>query len=111
MDNCSTVSCRGALTLHAEYTDMKYNQPTLNKIEAILQEAGYVIRYERGNFQSGYCILQQKRVVVLNKFLTLEGRINTLADLLPQLEVPFDALTHDSQILYEELMAKPVNDE
>lgn len=88
---------------------MKYNQPTLNKIEAILQEAGYVSRYERGNFQSGYCILQQKKVVVLNKFLTLEGRINTLVDLLPQLEISFDTLTHDSQLLYEEIMAKPVN--
>lgn len=87
---------------------MKYNQPTLTRIESILQESGYVLRYERGNFQSGYCILQQKKVVVLNKFLTLEGRINTLTDLLPQLEISFDALTHQSQLLYEELMTKPV---
>ena len=89
---------------------MKYNQPTLKKIEAILEEAGYIIRYERGTFQSGYCILQQKRVVVLNKFLTLEGRINTLSDLMPQLEISYDSLTYDSQKLYEELMSKPVND-
>lgn len=98
------------LTLSVECAQMKYNQPTLNKIEAILQEAGYVIRYERGTFQSGYCILQQRKVVVLNKFLTLEGRINTLADLMPQLEITFDALTHESQKLYEEVMAKPANE-
>ena len=36
---------------------MKYNQPTLNGLEKILEEAGYVVRYERGSFQSGYCIL------------------------------------------------------
>ncbi|MCO5235715.1 MAG: hypothetical protein M9933_05545 [Chitinophagaceae bacterium] len=89
---------------------MKYNQPTLKKMEAILEEAGYMIRYERGTFQSGYCILQQKRVVVLNKFLTLEGRINTLSDLMPQLEISYDSLTYDSQKLYEELMSRPVND-
>lgn len=89
---------------------MKINQPTLNKLEAILEESGYVVRYERGTFQSGYCILQQKRVVVLNKYLTLEGRINTLADILPQLDIGFDALTHESQKLYEELMAKPAED-
>lgn len=98
------------LSLPVENGNMKINQPTLNKIEAILQEAGYVIRYERGTFQSGYCILQQRKVVVLNKFLTLEGRINTLADLMPQLEITFDALTHESQKLYEELMAKPANE-
>lgn len=89
---------------------MKYNQPTLKKIEDILGEAGYVVRYERGNFQSGYCILQQKKVVVLNKFLTLEGRINTLADLMPILDINFDALTRDSQQLYEEIMSKPANE-
>jgi len=89
---------------------MKFNQPTLNKIEAILEEAGYAIRYERGNFQSGYCVLQQRRVVVLNKFLMLEGRINTLVDLMPQLDVTFDSLTHESQKLYEEIMSKPIPD-
>ncbi|MFT3703396.1 MAG: hypothetical protein QM802_13550 [Agriterribacter sp.] len=87
---------------------MKFNQSTLNKIEAILEEAGYTTRYERGTFQSGYCILQQRKVVVLNKFLMLDGRINTLVDLMPQLEVSFDSLTHESQKLYEEIMARPV---
>ena len=83
---------------------MKYTQTTLDKIEKVIEEGGYVIRYERGNFQSGYCILQAKKVVVLNKFFQTEGKINTLIDLLPQLEIHLDALTHESQKLYEELM-------
>ena len=41
---------------------MKYNQQTLNKLEKIIEEAGYVVRYERGSFQSGYCILEEKKV-------------------------------------------------
>jgi hypothetical protein len=89
---------------------MKFNQSTLNKIEAIAEEAGYTVRYERGTFQSGYCILQQRRVVVLNKFLMLEGRINTLVDLMPQLDIVIDSLTHDSQKLYEEIMGKAIPD-
>jgi hypothetical protein len=84
---------------------MKYVQSTLDKIEKVVEEAGYVIRYERGTFQSGYCILQKRRVVVLNKFLQTEGRINTLIDLMPQLEVNIDALTHESQKVYEEVMS------
>lgn len=83
---------------------IKFNQTSLDKIEKIIQESGYVIRYERGNFQSGYCILQAKKVVVLNKFFQLEGKINTLIDLMPQLFINFDALTHDSQKLYDEVM-------
>ncbi|TAD86548.1 MAG: hypothetical protein EAY75_07985 [Bacteroidetes bacterium] len=73
---------------------------TLQRLERILTEAGYIIRFERGTFQSGYCILEQKKVVVLNKFLDVDGRITTLQDLIPNLQVNVDALTHDSQKLY-----------
>ena len=66
---------------------MKYTQTTLDKLEAIPEQAGYILRYERGTFQSGYCILESKKVVVLNKFLPIEGRINTLIDLIPQLAI------------------------
>ena len=84
---------------------MKYTQNILDKIEKVAEESGYVIRYERGNFQSGYCILQEKKVVVLNKFLQTEGRINTLVDLMPQLEINIDSLTHESQKMYDEVMS------
>lgn len=83
---------------------MKFTQNILDKIERIAEESGYVVRYERGNFQSGYCILQAKKVIVLNKFFQIEGRINTLIDLIPQLDINFDALTHESQKMYEEVM-------
>jgi hypothetical protein len=85
---------------------LKYNQSTLNKLEKILDEAGYIVRYERGSFQSGYCILEDKKVVVLNKFLIPEGRINTLIDIIPSLNINYDSLTHESQKLYDEVKAK-----
>jgi len=84
---------------------MKYTQHILDKIERIVEESGYVIRYERGTFQSGYCILREKKVVVLNKFFQTEGRINTLIDLMPQLNINFDALTHESQKMFDEIMS------
>jgi len=90
---------------------MKFTQHTLDKIEKIVEDSGYVIRYERGTFQSGYCILQEKKVVVLNKFLQVEGRINTLIDLLPQLEINFDALTLESQKLLAEILPNLVPQE
>ena len=85
---------------------MKYTQTTLDKIEKILDEAEYVVRYERGTFQSGYCILEQKKVVVLNKFLQLEGRINTLIDIVPQLQINPDFLTEETRKVYENVMEK-----
>lgn len=85
---------------------MKYTQGTLDKLADILGETGYIVRYERGTFQSGWCLLEAKRIVVLNKFLSVEGRINTLMEIIPQLTVEFDKLTHESQKLYEEVCRK-----
>lgn len=85
---------------------MKYTQSTLDKLEAITEQAGYILRYERGTFQSGYCILEAKKVVVLNKFLQIEGRINTLLDLIPQLDIAPDMLTDDARRLYLEVIAR-----
>jgi hypothetical protein len=85
---------------------MKYTQTTLDKLEAIPEQSGYVLRYERGTFQSGYCILEARKVVVLNKFLQIEGRINTLLDLIPQLEINTDVLTEDAKKLYLDIISK-----
>ena len=85
---------------------MKYTQTTLDKLETIPEEAGYVLRYERGTFQSGYCILEDRKVVVLNKFLQTEGRINTLIDLIPQLDIKPETLTDESKKLFNEIMVK-----
>lgn len=85
---------------------MKYTQTTLDKLGDILAESGYVVRYERGTFQSGWCLLEARKIVVLNKFLSVEGRINTMMDLIPQLPIEFDKLTHESQKLYEEVVKK-----
>jgi hypothetical protein len=83
---------------------MKFNQSTLDKIERILDEAEYIVRYERGNFQSGYCILEQRKVVVLNKFLQLEGRISTLIDIVPQLKIIPGTLSPEVQKIYDEVL-------
>jgi hypothetical protein len=85
---------------------MKYTQTTLDKLEAIPEQSGYVLRYERGSFQSGYCILEERKVVVLNKFLQIEGRINTLIDLIPQLDINTELLTNDSKKLYLDIISK-----
>jgi hypothetical protein len=85
---------------------MKYNQTTLDKLQSIVEESGYVLRYERGTFQSGYCILESRKVVVLNKFLQTEGRINTMLDLIPQLDINQELLSEESKKLYQEIASR-----
>ncbi len=86
---------------------IRFTPATLDKIEKIIAESGYIIRYERGTFQSGFCILESRKVVVLNKFLQIEGRINTIVDLLSILNIEADRLSVDSKKLFEDITSTP----
>ena len=65
---------------------------TLEKLELLLKSAGYRVRYERGNFKTGACLLQHNRMVVVNKFSNLESRILAIAELVRELEIDTNLL-------------------
>lgn len=75
---------------------MKYTRTTLDKVENIFKENGYVIRYEKGNFQSGYALVESKKIVVINKFYDLEGRITTLFDIMHAIELDVTLMSEKS---------------
>lgn len=81
----------------------KYTANTLKKLEQLFDEARYIVRYEKGNFNSGYCILEDKRIVVINKFLNVEGRINALVEILPTLQLREDELSGEMLKWYKQL--------
>lgn len=67
-------------------------QHTLEKMEHLVEAMGYKVRYEKGNFRTGTCILEHNRIIVINKFSGLESKIDALVELIPR-------LTMDKQIL------------
>jgi len=78
----------------------KYTTGNLKKLEALMEELGYAVRYEKGNFQSGYCIVQDKKIAVVNKFYDAEGRINCLLEIISNLEVEAAMLSEKSKKLF-----------
>jgi hypothetical protein len=85
----------------------KYTPNTLKKLEELFEEARYIIRYEKGNFNSGYCILEEKRVVVINKFFNVEGRINALIEILQTINVKEEELSGEMLKWYKQLKSEP----
>jgi hypothetical protein len=83
--------------------DIKYSKHFLNKLEDVFSESDYILRYEKGNFKSGYCIIRDTRVVVVNKFYSLEGKINCLLDILKAIEFNQEKLTPKNLKLYHEI--------
>ena len=68
------------------FCDMvKYTPQYLKKLEELLKDNGYEVRYEKGNFKSGFCILEAKKVAVINKFSTIESRIQALIEIVNML--------------------------
>lgn len=81
---------------------LSYTQHTLEKLESLLKSLGFKLRYEKGNFKTGSCVLENNRVILVNKYSNLESKINALADLLQRSETD-DTLLDDKQkaFLYE----------
>jgi len=86
----------------------KYTPQTLKKIESLLEEMGYITRYEKGNFNSGYCILEDRKIAVVNKFLTVESRINVLLEIVATIKVDTETLSSEGKLFYQELMKTPI---
>ncbi len=82
----------------------KHTKPTLQKIEQIFKELDYLIRYEKGTFNSGYCIVENTKIVVVNKFFDTEGRVNVLIEILSGVLEDDNVLTDKSKQFYRQLM-------
>jgi hypothetical protein len=83
---------------------MKFTTTTIQKLETLLEEAGYDVRYEKGNFNSGYCLLENKKVVVVNRFFDTEARGTVLADIVCTLDFSQISLTEKSTDLYQKVL-------
>jgi len=75
---------------------MKATRHNLKKIEELFEELSYDILYEKGTFNSGYCLVEQQKKIVINKFYDIEARMNTLTDLLVELAPDFDHLSESA---------------
>ncbi len=81
----------------------KYSKQYLHKLEDLMAETDFILRYEKGSFKSGYCILNSKKVAIINKYFTHEGKINCLLDIIKVIEINSDKLSTKNQSLYLEL--------
>ena len=90
----------------------KYTKPTLHKLEHILHELEYSVRYEKGTFNSGYCIVENKRVVVVNRFYQTDGRVMVLLEILDKIMDDDSVLSDKSRVFYRNLLKnhhEPIN--
>lgn len=76
---------------------------TLEKLELLLKSAGYKVRYEKGNFKTGACMLLSSKVVVVNKFSNLESKIHALIELIRELDIDLNLLDDKQTALLQQI--------
>jgi hypothetical protein len=83
---------------------LKPTTSNLNRLENIFKQGGYTLRYEKGNFKSGYCIIKQQKVIVVNQYYPLEGKVNCLVEILQNVDWQFAPLEEKENKIYQELI-------
>ncbi len=83
--------------------NIKYSNHFLRKLEELIGETDYILRYEKGNFRSGWCILRDTKVIVVNKFYATDGKINCLLDIIKSVDLNSEKLSEKNRKLYQEL--------
>lgn len=88
---------------------IKYTNQYLTKLEDMIAESDYFLRYEKGNFKSGYCLLRDQKIMIVNKFFTTEGKINVLLEILKNVTLDTAKFSEKSRKLYDELQQEEVS--
>ena len=83
---------------------MKLTKRTQEKIQDLLKVQGYIIRYERGNFKGGYCIVRAQKTIIINKFHPLESKVSTLMDIVKDIEIDEELLSEDQHKMVKQIM-------
>ena len=82
---------------------MKYSRHLLNKLEDLIAETDYILRYERGNFNSGWCVLKDTKIIIVNKFFATDGKINCLLDIIKSVNIDTSQLSEKNKKIFREL--------
>jgi hypothetical protein len=88
---------------NVEATMIKYTTQFLTKLEDMVAESDYTLRYEKGNFKSGYCVLKDQKIIIVNKFYPTEGKINAMLDILKNVHLDSSRFTEKNIKLWQDL--------
>jgi hypothetical protein len=59
----------------------------LTELHELSQQIGYNVRYEKGDFEGGNCLLKEQRLILINKKLEVRKKINILSKNLSEIGI------------------------
>ena len=75
----------------------------VEELKSIALQLGAEVRFEKGDFKGGYCILKESKVIVINKMTNLQRKVIVLSMALKELGVDKIYLTPKMREIIDEM--------
>ncbi|RJP73466.1 MAG: hypothetical protein C4539_01700 [Ignavibacteriales bacterium] len=84
-------------------------EEVLDELKSLANELGATVRFEKGDFKGGYCLLKDSKVIVINKMANLQRKVMILSAALKELGIESIYLSPKLREIIEEMVES--NDE
>lgn len=75
----------------------------IQDLKALAAQLGAEVRFEKGDFKGGYCLLKESKVIVINKMANLQRKVMILAMALKELGIDEMYLTPKMREIIDEM--------
>jgi hypothetical protein len=75
----------------------------IQELKEIARQLGAEVRFEKGDFKGGYCVLKDSKVVVINKNANLQKKVVILSMALKELGIDQIYLTPKVREIIDEM--------
>lgn len=75
----------------------------LQELKAVADQLGATVRFEKGDFKGGYCIVHDKKIIVINKMTNLQRKVMILSTALKELGTDSIYITPKIREVIEEM--------
>ena len=76
----------------------------IQELKALATQLGASVRFEKGDFKGGYCLLKDSKVIVINKLANLQRKAMILSAALKELGIDEIYLTPRMREIIDEML-------
>jgi hypothetical protein len=75
----------------------------IQDLKALAAQLGAEVRFEKGDFKGGYCLLKESKIIVINKMANLQRKVMILSMALKELGIDEMYLTPKMREIIDEM--------
>ena len=78
----------------------------LVELESLAEEIEVTLRFEKGDFDGGYCILRAERMIIVNKKLSIQKKVSVISLALNEMGIENVFIKPAVRLFIEDEIAK-----